>query len=365
MILRFYITKSISALTEKAFCIQKEIIFAKIEIVPPTPLTYLGEKAIKMISSWNFCNYILDRKKILLSVLLVAFLLSGCQIGHFSIPFQVTKALSNASAPKLVSQTFKNIPYLTITGVDPNLLSLDVYTPDPHGAFPVIIMIHGGSWSGGDKDTPSVSKTKSQFFTKNGIVFVSINYRLAPKYIYPCQVEDVAAAVAWVYQHISAYGGDAGKIFIMGHSAGGQLAALVATNPKYLAIYNLKLRNIRGVILLDGAGLDIPGSMVHSLNFMYTTAFGNNPNTWKKASPINYVAPGTGIPPFLVTFTYQVIPFYQTSQEFASKLGSSDVKVWTYGTSQRTHDSITDDIGTPNDPVTALIMSFMESTLGH
>ena len=60
-----------------------------------------------------------------------------------------------------------------------------------------------------------------------------------------------------------------------------------------------------------------------------------------------------------------VLMFVVKNPEFASKLGSSDVKVWTYGTSQRTHDSITDDIGTPNDPVTALIMSFMESTLGH
>ena len=96
---------------------------------------------------------------------------------------------------------------------------------------------------------------------------------------------------------------------------------------------------------------------------MYTTAFGNDPETWKEASPINYVAPDKGIPPFLVCYTFQVAPFAQTSQEFASLLGYAGVKVWAYAAADQTHDSINDDVGTRYDPVTGMVMLFLEETL--
>jgi acetyl esterase/lipase len=262
-------------------------------------------------------------------------------------------------------QAYTDIPYLQEDGVDPNLLSLDIYKPISTGTHPVIVMIHGGSWSGGDKSTLVVAGTKSQFFTKKGYVFVSVNYRLSPAVLYPEHVEDVAAALAWDFQHISDYGGDPGELFVMGHSAGAQLAALVVTDARYLAIYDMKPDNLSGIILLDAAGLDIPGTMSHSLAFMYTTAFGNNPNTWKKASPVNYVAPGKGIPPFLVCYTFQVVPFTQSSQEFASKLASAGVNVREYAAADKTHDSINDDIGTLNDPVTEMIILFLNKTLGR
>ena len=149
----------------------------------------------------------------------------------------------------------------------------------------------------------------------------------------------------------------------MGHSAGGQLAALVATDARYLAVHHLTPSNLSGVILLDAAGLDITSTISPSLKFMYTTAFGENPNTWAAASPVNHVATNKGTPPFLVTYTYQVVPFEQSSQEFAKVLEAAGVKVWTYAAIHATHDSITDDVGTPYDPVTGMIMLFLEETL--
>jgi acetyl esterase/lipase len=149
----------------------------------------------------------------------------------------------------------------------------------------------------------------------------------------------------------------------MGHSAGGQLAALVATDEQYLAIYDMKPSDLSGVILLDAAGLDIPGSMVPSLVPMYTKAFGRKPGTWMEASPVNHIAPDKGIPPFLVCYTFQVVPFTQTSQEFASKLAAAGVKVWPYAVGNKTHNSISDDVGTRYDPVTGMIMLFLEETL--
>jgi acetyl esterase/lipase len=60
---------------------------------------------------------------------------------------------------------YRDIPYLVSEWVDPNLVSMDIFTPVSQGPHPVIVMIHGGAWRGGDKDTPVISGTKSFFFT--------------------------------------------------------------------------------------------------------------------------------------------------------------------------------------------------------
>lgn len=318
------------------------------------------------------------RKVVILAIIsMLGF--SACQITPLALPFQTisneTPTATSAPQPATTGsptstathqptkQVYLDIPYLQEAGVDPDLLSLDIYTPASNGAHPVIVMIHGGSWRSGNKGSGAVTAPKPQFFTNNGFVFISINYRLSPAVIYPEQVEDVAAALAWVHQHIGAYGGDPWQLYVMGHSAGGQLAALVATDDRYLAIHDMKPSDLSGVILLDAAGLDIPGTMSPSLSFTYTTAFGNDPETWKEASPINYVAPDKGIPPFLVCYTFQVVPFTQSSQEFASLLAYAGVKVWSYAAANKTHNSINDDVGTLYDPVTSRIMLFLEETL--
>ncbi len=143
---------------------------------------------------------------------------------------------------------------------------------------------------------------------QHNIVFVSINYRMAPQYSYPAYPQDVAAAVSYVIDNIDKYGGDPDDIFLSGHSAGGHLAALVSTDARYLKAYGKDLKNIRGVILLGGAGYNIPKRFEDFGNKkekkwvreMYERAFGTNPALWKDASPISHVAAKKDIPPFLV-----------------------------------------------------------------
>jgi acetyl esterase/lipase len=260
-------------------------------------------------------------------------------------------------------RVYKDIPYQQIAGVDPNLLSLDIYTPISYGTHPVIVMIHGGGWRGGQKDTLFVAGIKSQFFTSKNIVFVSINYRLSPNVIHPVHVEDVAAALAWVYLHIPDYGGDPRYLYVMGHSSGAHLAALVATDERFLSLNGMRPNIIRGVILLDAAGLDIPGTMSPSFSYMYTTAFGTNPDIWADASPSNHVAPGKGIPPFLICVASQIPAFSQSSQQFAIKLNAAGIPVRLVIALDETHSSINDDIGTLFDPVTEYIISFVRATI--
>ena len=90
-----------------------------------------------------------------------------------------------------------------------------------------MVYVHGGGWKRGDKSRVG---EKVEFFTGRGWVFVSVNYRLLPEGAHPANVNDVARALAWVHDHATDYGGDPDRLFLMGHSAGAHLAALVATS---------------------------------------------------------------------------------------------------------------------------------------
>ncbi len=256
-----------------------------------------------------------------------------------------------------------DVPYTTISGVDPNLLSLDVYAPAGAKDLPVVLMIHGGAWSIGDKANRDVGIDKARYFTSQGYLYVSINYRLSPAVQHPTHIEDVASAVSWVLENIGKYGGDPAQLTLMGHSAGAHLAALVATDERYLAAHGHTLSELSGVILLDGAGYDIPRAINDLydpglLTDKYTDAFGMDPTGWADASPINHVAAGKGIPPFLILHTDREAAVAE-SDELAGLLQAAGVPVWSYQDPDATHASINRDIGKAGDPVTEQIMLFL------
>jgi len=104
---------------------------------------------------------------------------------------------------------------------------LDVYLPATgDGPFPTILAIHGGGFYTGDKSGYS---RLAAHFANLGYAFVPINYRLAPTYTYPAQVEDVFCALSWVHANHSTYDLDNEHVFVMGESAGGYLAAMLGT----------------------------------------------------------------------------------------------------------------------------------------
>jgi acetyl esterase/lipase len=116
---------------------------------------------------------------------------------------------------------------------------LDVYSPKGVKQAPVVVFVHGGEWARRDKSEVSY---KPKFLNGNGIVFVSINYRLTPAVTHPAHVSDVASAVGWVRDHAADFGGDPNKVVLMGHSAGCHLVTLVALGAP---------DNTTGSILLD------------------------------------------------------------------------------------------------------------------
>lgn len=82
--------------------------------------------------------------------------------------------------------------------------------------------VHGGYWKAHDK---SHKGHLPEFFCRRGIVFVSLNCRLAPAVTHPVLNQDVVRAAAWAHDHIAEHGGDAAQLFHAGHSAGAQLVA--------------------------------------------------------------------------------------------------------------------------------------------
>lgn len=107
---------------------------------------------------------------------------------------------------------------------------LDLRLPAGQGPFPVVVLVHGGGWSSGDKagaERPRSGADITPWFAplaEAGFLAVSINYRLAPAHRWPACLEDTRAALAWVRGNIAEYGGDPARVAVMGHSAGGHLA---------------------------------------------------------------------------------------------------------------------------------------------
>lgn len=177
-------------------------------------------------------------------------------------------------------------------------LQLDVYSSKKAKTpKPVYIFIHGGSWNSGKK---SMYKFLGKGMAKNGAVAVIIDYRLSNLTTYDGMATDAATAVKWVKQNIISYGGDTNKIYVSGHSAGGHLAALIATDSSYFN--SLKISNpIKGTILIDAFGLDINSYLKEAEERYYTAftpTFTMKPETWLKASPISHIH--KGMPPFLI-----------------------------------------------------------------
>ena len=278
-----------------------------------------------------------------------------------------------ATAPKSADAGIMedlNIPYSSLPGVDPNLLSLDIYRPvasptNAHqGAHPVVVMIHGGGWRGGDKGNKSQGKQKASFFAGQGYLYVSVNYRLSPAVQHPAHVEDVAKALAWIFDHISNYGGDSNRIFLMGHSAGAHLAALVVTDESYLTKLGKSPAQLSGVILLDTVGYDIArniedfseGPLTRSL---YENAFGTDRQTWIQASPIHYVRRGKILPPFLVFYTDREAS-EAISKEFVEALQKAEIPAFAVLAKGKDHRTLNRDIRLPGDGPSGLILEFLQ-----
>ena len=203
--------------------------------------------------------------------------------------------------------------------------TLDVYLPAsvrPGQPWPVVVFVHGGGWTSGDKQLRVGSfrpyDNLARRLAVDSIGVALVNYRLieaGPKgkgragtVGLDDQLADVAAATAWVRANIARYGGDPSRLFLMGHSAGGQLAARVALDPALRQTPGGGAAPVCGVVSVSGAGLDVTDRSIEDDYRYFGARFAppgasvgrsmpRTPDAWQTdASPATYVR--AGAPPF-------------------------------------------------------------------
>ncbi len=295
----------------------------------------------------------------------------------FTIPWTVFAGMG-APCPGQGVVVTRNIVYRSVPGADPRLLSLDVYRPVVDAGCPpapVMIWVHGGGWSIGDK--ANNIENKARWLTENGWLLVAVNYRLSPypipgrpseldpdRVTWPIHARDVAAAVSWIRGHIGSYGGDPSRLSLMGHSAGAQIVSAIATDPSHLAEYGMGPEDLRHCISLDTATYDIPWRMEQlgpGGRMMLLNAFGTDPAVWADASPVNHVTAGTCLPSFFIVIEGPAARLAQ-ARRFAAILREAGVRAVLLETPALSHSGVNDAIGDPEDRViTPVLASYLQT----
>ncbi len=230
---------------------------------------------------------------------------------------------------------------------------LDIYIPAQASRAPVIVSIHGGALRAGDK---SEHTFVGQRFTAAGNVTVVVNHRLSPGVMHPAHIEDIAMAVAWVKRNIAQHGGDPEKLFVVGHSAGAYLAALLALDPRYLAAHGLTPRDIRGVVPVSGFFyVDRTGVAPDRPKDVW----GTDAKVWKDASPATFIGPR--VPPMLLLYADGDDEWRRQQQaDFVKALkdgGNRDVDVQMIR--GRTHNTVWTEMAKGDEDTSRAILQFV------
>jgi len=194
-------------------------------------------------------------------------------------------------------------------------LLLDAHVPAGEGNFPVVLIVHGGGWMGGDKETDIVPVFAP---VATNLVWFSINYRLAPTNRWPACLDDVQTAIRWVKAHAEEYKGDPNRIALLGYSAGGQLVTLAGTQAAADTTVQAVVAFAPPTDLVADnerrGGLSI--SMRNLFNCDSTNLTDEVRAVLKKNSPLTYVR--SGLPPFLLIngSADKTVPIGQTENFF-------------------------------------------------
>ncbi|MGB3760554.1 MAG: alpha/beta hydrolase [Rivularia sp. (in: cyanobacteria)] len=188
-----------------------------------------------------------------------------------------------------------NINFATPAGVT---LNMEVYQPEKIGKYPAIVVIYGGAWQSGN---PSVKPEFNRYMAARGYTVFSIDYRHAPEYKFPVQLDDVRTALDFIRTHAAEYEADTDKMVLLGRSAGAHLAMLAAYQdaPKIRAVVNYY-----GPVNLTQGYNEPPYPDPINARAVLKAFLGGSPQQlpilYKTASPINYVVPD--LPPNLLIY---------------------------------------------------------------
>ena len=270
----------------------------------------------------------------------------------------------------MAARSERDVTYAEVPGVDPNLLSLDLDVP-AHDACeppPVVVFVHGGGWRRGDKAGAGVDE-KRRLLTEAGFAFASTNYRLSPeprdpddpdRVTYPTHPQDVAAALAFLDEEAEELGVDAGRVALVGHSAGAGIVSTLGTDESFLAAAGLDPGQLACTVSLDTEAYDVaegaqtPGEV----GLTYRNAFTSDPEVWADASPTQHVDGSEA--PFLVV-TRGTPKRVAMAGAFVDQLDQAGVDATLLDVSPYTHEEVNRLLGAPGEQVvTPPVVDFLE-----
>jgi acetyl esterase/lipase len=259
---------------------------------------------------------------------------------------------TTATAETYAVRVVRDLPYLQGAGYADDKDKLDLYLPEGRTNAPVIVSYYGNQLMGGDKSEDAYVGRR---FASAGFVTAVVNYRLSPGVSHPAHAQDAAASFAWVKRHIKEYGGNPDRVFVIGYSAGGYLAALIATDPRYLAAHKLSPRDIRGAVpvsafyYVEGRGVAPDRDK---------SVWGTDRNVWVDASPAHHLK-GTP-PPMLILYADRDEEWRrQQNVEVAAAMkaaGHANVEIAMI--SGRNHATIWSRVADADDPTAEHIIRF-------
>ena len=232
---------------------------------------------------------------------------------------------------------------------------LDAYLPAGRPTGAILVIVHGGAWSIGDKANPGVVAAKVAHWLPAGMVVVSINYRLLPHAGVLQQADDVARAIAFVQKRSASWQADASRLVVLGHSTGAHLTALLAADPA--------LAQTQGAapwlasVLLDTAALDVVEIMRAPHRPLYDRAFGGVEADWPALSPLHRLRARPS--PLLLVHSKRRQDAAGAAERFAAAVvargGRAEVHAVTLS-----HAEINAQLGL-DKPYTELVDSFLDS----
>lgn len=274
-------------------------------------------------------------------VLLLAGVIAACS------PLQTINALTPSSTYTLTS----DLAY----GSNARQ-RLDIYAPKGmRTPAPVVVFFYGGNWtSGSRKDYKFVGEA----LASQGILTVVADYRLYPEVRYPGILEDSARAVAWTLRQVQRYGGDPGRLFVMGHSAGAYNAAMVALDARLLAQAGLSPASLRGWIGLAGPYDFIPLDNDAAKPVFFA------PETPPDSQPINHVT--AMAPPALLIASHadNLVNPVRNTGGLARALRTAGIPVEERYTDHTSHASLIGSLARPLRllaPTLPMIVRFVQS----
>jgi acetyl esterase/lipase len=259
---------------------------------------------------------------------------------------------STAVAQTYTVRVLRDVRYLQSASYAEDKDKLDLYLPEGRRNAPVIVSYYGNQLMGGDKTEDAFIGRR---FAAAGFVTAVVNYRLSPSVSHPAHIQDAAASFAWVKRRIKEYGGDPDRVFVIGYSAGGYLAALLSTDPRYLAAHKLSPRDIRGTVPVSafywverrGVAPDRDKSV-----------WGTNRDVWIDASPAHHLR--ADAPAMLILYADQDEDWRrQQNIEVAAAMkaaGHANVEIVTIG--DRNHATIWERVGDEGDETAERIIRF-------